>query len=72
MPIINYIFIIGICQYLFFFAKKAPRCLEYIIVHEMVHLLERHHNKAFKDYMSEFLPEWKSIKNELNGISLHK
>ncbi|MDI9496583.1 MAG: SprT family zinc-dependent metalloprotease [Bacillota bacterium] len=53
-------------------AKKAPRCLEYIIVHEMVHLLERHHNKAFKDYMSEFLPEWKSIKNELNGISLHK
>ena len=53
-------------------AKKAPRCLEYIVVHEMVHFLEKHHNKVFKDYMSEFLPAWKSIQNELNGISLQK
>ncbi len=32
-------------------AKKNPRCLEYIIVHEMVHLFERHHNDLFKGYM---------------------
>lgn len=49
-------------------AQKDPRCLEYIIVHEMVHLLERHHNKRFYDYMSLFLPEWKDIKTELNKI----
>ena len=49
-------------------AKKNPRCLEYIIVHEMVHLLERHHNKKYKAYMDKFLPNWKSIKNELNGF----
>ncbi len=49
--------------------KKNPRCLEYIVVHEMVHLLERHHNEIFKGYMSKFLPNWKSIKDELNGLT---
>ena len=46
-------------------AKKNNRCLEYIVVHEMVHFLERHHNQVFKGYMNEFLPNWKSIKNEM-------
>lgn len=49
-------------------SKKNPRCLEYIIVHEMVHLLERHHNDRFKAYMDEFLPNWKSIRDELNEM----
>lgn len=49
-------------------AKKNPRCLEYIIVHEMIHLLERHHNERFKAYMDEFLPNWKSIQDELNEM----
>lgn len=49
-------------------AKKNPRCIEYIIVHEMVHLLERHHNDRFKAYMDEFLPNWKSIRDELNEM----
>lgn len=53
-------------------AKKTPRCLEYIIVHEMVHLLEKHHNKVFKEYMTKFFPEWKIIKNELNGINFDR
>ncbi|NMA66377.1 MAG: M48 family metallopeptidase [Clostridiaceae bacterium] len=47
-------------------AKKKTRCLEYIVVHEMVHLLEKSHNHVFKNYMTKFLPDWKSIKNELN------
>lgn len=49
-------------------AKKNPRCLEYIIVHEMVHLLERKHNDIFKGYMDNFLPNWRNIKAELNGM----
>lgn len=48
-------------------AKKTQQCLEYIIVHEMVHLLERHHNEAFVGYMDKFLPLWRSIKKELNS-----
>ncbi|AOY74696.1 M48 family metallopeptidase [Clostridium formicaceticum] len=50
-------------------AKKNPRCLEYIIVHEMVHLLERHHNDRFIEYMDQFLPNWRSVKNELNEVT---
>jgi predicted metal-dependent hydrolase len=46
-------------------AKRNPRCLEYIVVHEMVHLLERNHNGIFKAYMTKFLPDWKNIREEL-------
>lgn len=52
-------------------AKKNCRCLEYIIVHEMVHLLERNHNQNFKNYMNKFLPDWKNIKDELNGLTVN-
>lgn len=47
-------------------AKKPIHCLEYIIVHEMVHLVERHHNDRFLTYMDSYLPNWKQIKTELN------
>lgn len=50
-------------------AKKSKDCLEYIIVHELTHLLERYHNKIFYNYMDEFLPHWKNIKKELNGMT---
>lgn len=49
-------------------AKKPVQCLEYIIVHEMVHLLERHHNDRFFNYMTTFLPNWKQYKTELNKL----
>lgn len=50
-------------------AHKAPECLEYVIVHELVHLLERSHNHIFKSYMDHFLPDWRPIKARLNGRS---
>jgi hypothetical protein len=50
-------------------AKKRPELLEYVVVHEMVHLLERLHSKRFYAFMSQFLPNWKSLKMELNGRS---
>jgi predicted metal-dependent hydrolase len=49
-------------------AKKPKECLEYIIVHEMVHLLERHHNDRFIAYMNLFLPQWRHYKEELNRL----
>ncbi|MGH7798379.1 MAG: M48 family metallopeptidase [Candidatus Binatia bacterium] len=51
-------------------AKKPVQCLEYIIVHELVHLLERRHNDEFNTLMSEFLPQWKSRRAELNAAPL--
>ncbi len=50
-------------------AKKRPELLEYVVIHEMVHLLERLHNKRFYKFMSLYLPHWESLKNELNGKS---
>lgn len=49
-------------------AKKPDYCLEYIIVHEMIHLLERHHNDKFLYHMSSFLPNWKQSKSALNKL----
>ena len=47
-------------------AKKPPECLEYVVIHELVHLLERGHNARFYGYMSRFYPEWKSVRERLN------
>jgi hypothetical protein len=47
-------------------AKKSSHCLEYIIVHELVHLLERHHNDRFIALMDKFMPQWRFYQNELN------
>jgi predicted metal-dependent hydrolase len=46
--------------------KKPVHCLEYIIVHEMIHLLERHHNERFIAYMNRFMPLWQYYREELN------
>ncbi len=49
-------------------AKKPEHCLEYIVVHEMIHLLERHHNDRFVYLLENHLPNWKQLKTELNKL----
>jgi predicted metal-dependent hydrolase len=51
-------------------AKKPVQCLEYITVHEMVHLLERHHNDRFTTLMDGFTPQWRHHREELNRAPL--
>ena len=51
-------------------AKKPRSCLAYILVHEMVHLLERHHNDRFRELMDNFLPQWRAFRDELNRAPL--
>jgi predicted metal-dependent hydrolase len=51
-------------------AKKHPLCLEYIIVHEMAHLLERNHSDRFTALMDKFMPDWRSRRDELNHAPL--
>jgi len=51
-------------------AKKPPRCLEYIIVHELVHLLERHHGDRFTALMDRYLPNWAAIRTQLAATPL--
>lgn len=47
-------------------AKKPIECLEYVVVHEMVHLLERRHNDRFKGYMDRLLPRWREYRDQLS------
>jgi hypothetical protein len=51
-------------------SKKHPRCLEYVVVHEMTHLLERNHGERFTKLMDGFLPDWRGRRDELNSAPL--
>ena len=51
-------------------AKKPVQCLEYIIVHELAHLIERRHNDHFVSIMNEHLPQWRLHRQELNSAPL--
>lgn len=46
--------------------KKPPECLEYVVVHEMTHILEPSHNQVFWSYMTQFYPDWKRVRKYLN------
>lgn len=51
-------------------AKKPVACLEYIVVHELTHLLERNHNERFAAIMDRHLPTWRMSRKELNAEPL--
>lgn len=51
-------------------AKKPRICLEYILVHEMVHLLEPSHNARFTTLMDQSMPQWRHYRDELNQAPL--
>ena len=51
-------------------AKKHPLYLEYIVVHEMTHLLERNHGEHFTALMDRFLPRWRALRDQLNNAPL--
>jgi predicted metal-dependent hydrolase len=48
-------------------AKKPPECLEYVIVHEMIHIIEPSHNRNFYELMNKYLPAWKLIRKKMNA-----
>lgn len=51
-------------------AKKPFACIEYVVVHELLHLIEKKHNGIFVDLMTKHLPKWRGIKEELNRFIL--
>lgn len=48
-------------------AKYPPECLEYVVVHELCHLLERGHGPRFKALMDAFLPDWRERRAKLRS-----
>ncbi|MBF0273326.1 MAG: M48 family metallopeptidase [Magnetococcales bacterium] len=51
-------------------AKKPEQCLEYIVVHELLHLLKRHHDDVFTALMDTHLPQWRETRERLNILPL--
>ncbi|MEM6257444.1 MAG: SprT family zinc-dependent metalloprotease [Planctomycetota bacterium] len=49
-------------------ALKPKMMLEYVVVHEMVHLLEPTHNQRFVAYMDRFMPNWPHLQRQLNSL----
>ena len=50
--------------------KKPVSCLEYVLVHELVHLHERHHTERFQDLLEALIPTWRLHREELNRAPL--
>ncbi len=51
-------------------AKKHRDCLEYIVVHEMTHYLERNHGERFTKLIDGFMPDWRARRDRLNASPL--
>jgi predicted metal-dependent hydrolase len=51
-------------------AKKPTECLEYVLVHELMHLLEPTHNERFQSLMDQYLPNWRHQRAMLNDLPL--
>lgn len=49
-------------------AKKPRECMEYILVHEMIHLLEQNHGSAFQERMDRAIPTWRQYRRSLNQL----
>ena len=50
--------------------KKPMACIEYVVVHELLHLIEKKHNERFVELMTKHLPKWRTSKEELNRFML--
>lgn len=51
-------------------AKKPENCIEYVIVHELLHLIEEKHSKKYFELLEKYFPKWKSTREELNRFML--
>jgi predicted metal-dependent hydrolase len=50
--------------------QKDPRCLEYVIVHELIHFKEPGHNRNFYRLLGQAIPDWKEIRKRMNSGEL--
>lgn len=51
-------------------AKKPESCIEYVVLHELLHLIEEKHSEIFTVLLNKYMPKWKSEKEELNRLIL--
>ncbi len=51
-------------------AQKPIECLDYVILHELIHLIERTHNSTFTSYMDLYMKNWRTVRKQLNELRL--
>ena len=51
-------------------AKKPIECIEYVVIHELIHLKHEKHNNDFKSMLSTYMPNWQDRKDKLNSFIL--
>lgn len=51
-------------------AKKPRECLDYVLLHELAHLIERNHSHSFHEVLDYALPHWKEMKYLLNSLPI--
>ena len=51
-------------------AKKPITCVDYVVAHELLHLVEKKHNDKFVSLMTKYIPKWRGIKEDLNRFML--
>lgn len=49
-------------------ARKPSECVEYVLVHELLHLIEPTHNARLQSLMDRFMPQWRQIRDEVNRL----
>jgi predicted metal-dependent hydrolase len=49
-------------------SRVPPRCIEYVVVHELTHFEVANHSKAFVELMDKRLPHWRALRDELNAF----
>lgn len=50
--------------------KASPNCIDYVIIHELCHLVENNHSKQFYELLSNKLPNWKIVKHKLETLNI--
>lgn len=61
----------GIITFNQYLTKAPPACIEYVVLHELVHFLYPNHSKQFYDFLSNYMPDWKDRKKILDQNVVH-
>jgi len=61
----------GIITFNQYLTKATPACIEYVILHELIHFLYPNHSKQFYDFLSIYMPDWKDRKKVLDQDVVH-
>ena len=61
----------GVVTFNQYLTKATPACIEYVVLHELVHFLYPNHGKQFYDFLSNYMPDWKARKKVLDQDVVH-